>query len=241
MKRIQPKFGKKEHVWDDRTVKLGKFLRDEIRPPTTYDFDKHRAVIPLNDWGSRSFRCDVLAAQAEHVVRWGRLKERRTIPLSEHDVVRRYKRMTGCKQPGDEHDTGLTVLDAMKEWRREGYLSDNFKIYAYGELDPDDLVQMRRACYVLCGIFIGLWLPVSVLGMLRWDYNRQTGEDWKPGGLGGFLGYCKAYDENGYEVLGWGQRIRVTNRFVAKYCDEAWGVIGTLDKQVADVTTFAEK
>jgi hypothetical protein len=236
------KFGKLEHEYDERTVQIGPLIRPDIRAPSSFDFDKGRAEIPLNDWGSKQYRSDVLAAQANYILRRGRLVERRTLPVTTEDVIRRYKQMTGCNSAGDEKDTGLTALSAFRYWRKHGWDSDDYKIFAFGELDPLDPGMLRKAAFVFLGVFLGFWLPVAVQRTYKtWDYAGQTGYPWKAGSLGGVLAYAKAYDLNGFEILLWNKRIRVTNEFIAKYCDEAYAVISdfdTLTTQVVDIEKF---
>ena len=234
-------FGKLQHSYDERTIRMSSFIRDDVFAPSNYDFDKHRHALPLNSWGSNTYKLDPLAAQANYVMRKGRLNEHRTLPLREQDVINRYRALTGCENPGDANDKGISVLAMMKFWTQHGWTNANkFKIWAYGELEPDDVILMHTAVVALYGIFIGFWLPLGVLGNLDyWDYRGQTGREWKPGLLGGFLGYCKAYDQSGYEILGWGNRIRVTHEFVRKYCDEAWAVVENPDSEISHVVDVA--
>jgi hypothetical protein len=62
-----------------------------------------------------------------------------------------------------------------------------------------------------------------------WDYAGQNGPNWKPGSWGGHLTYCKKYDGSNLYVLTWGMQIRVTQRFLDRYCDEAWAVVDSAD------------
>jgi hypothetical protein len=234
------KFGKLPHEYDPRTVQIGSLIRQDIHAPTNFDFDKGRAEILLNDWGSRDYKNDVLAAQLNYVIRRGRLIEKRTLPLLREHAIGRYQTMTGVWTPGDSHDTGLSVLNSMKYWREKGWLADGkYKALAYGELDPLDTSLLRKAVFVFTGIFIGFWLPNSVENNFNvWEYWGATGEEWQPGRLGGTLAYCKAYNSAGFEILAWDKKIYVTNSFVTKYADEAWAVItdlSTLTLQVIDI------
>jgi len=228
------KFGKLPYQYDPRTIKLGSLIRPDIRAPSKFDFDKSRFRIPLDALGSDQFRTDVLAAQAHQVIRMGRLREHRTISVSTTTVLDRYHKLK-------EFDQGLTALEAFRYWHRNPWKAGHgYGISAYGELDPLDSVQMRAAVFVLYGIFIGFWLPLAVKEMEEmWDYSGQTGKNWKPGALGGTLCYCKAYDQEGYEILAWGRKIRVTNEFVEKFSDEAWAVIGELDSTTTQVVDTA--
>lgn len=237
------KLGKQDHKYDKRTLKLGTFLLPEIRVPAQYDFDKNKRPIPIPDWGNLTWGNCVVAGEANHLLRMERIEQRRTVPLSEEAVVRRYKALSGAQKPGDDHDTGLIVLEAMRQWRKGGWNvgSKNYKIAAYGELEPGDGKQLRMAAYVLHGIHFGFSLPNAAQRMGKiWDYNGETGQEWRPGSWGGHLVYGKAFNPGGFEILSWGLKVFVRNSFIEHYCDEAWAVVDSLDswrvKQTVNVT-----
>lgn len=87
-------------------------------------------------------------------------------------------------------------------------------------------------------------LAVKKLGSV-WDYDGQTGDEWKPGtldGENGALAYCKAYNRTSYELLLWGEQFQVSNRFVDHFSDEAWIAVELLDywgTQVLDLHAFS--
>jgi hypothetical protein len=229
------KFGKREHQFDDRTLLLSEYIRGEnLHPPTNFNFDKARSPIPFHKYGTDEWRCDVIAAQAHQLMRFYRVRKRQTLVIQESDVIDRYRSLTGAKSAGDRKDTGLSALDAFRDWRRfewmiGGKFPDNGRIFAYGELEPNDRMMMRLATYLFTGIYIGLWLPKGVDStMPRWDWAGQNGNDWKPGSRGGLLSYCKAYTSTGYELIVGEKKIFATNEFVEKFCDEAWAVLYSL-------------
>lgn len=216
--------GKLEHVWDSRTLQFANFMSDAVTVPSRFDFDKGRVDIPFFSWGSDVFKCDVIASQANQLLRFGRIDQRRTIPLQNQNVIRRYRRLAGVQEIHDKNDIGLSALHAMRAWHREGWKirKKNYKIMLYGEIDPREHDLFRRAIYLFKGVHIGFWLPKIMDGMRSWDYTGQNGELWKAGSLGGVLAYCKAYNERGYQVLLQGQEIFVTDAFVDHFSDEAW-------------------
>lgn len=246
------RLGKQEYQHDDLTLMLAKFMRtDEIRVPSTWDFDKSRRPFTLRMWGNADYGDCVIAGRANAIVRMERVEQRHTITLLDDDAINNYKRLTGCVSPGDAHDTGLVVLEAMRDWKNVGMVTDgragirsarNYKIAAYGELEPQDHVQTRTASYVFHGVHMGFWLPVAAQRMTQngvWDYNGETGPEWQPGSWGGHLVYSKAFDPESFEILTWASKVKVTNAFIDKYCDEMWAAVDVLDswrtKQTIDV------
>jgi hypothetical protein len=229
-------FGKREPKYDERTIMLSEFMDASFRAPSRYDFDKYRTEIPLNDWGSETQKCCVIASQANQLLRFGRVDQRMTLPLRKQDVVRRYKKIAGVEKAGDEKDIGLNVLSSLRYWHREGWnvQRKDYGIAAYGEIEPNEREFLRTAAYVLRGVHFGFWLPLAVANSFQneaqWDYDGQTGDEWKPGSLGGTLAFSKAYDPSGFEVLAWGNTIKVSNDFIEKFCDEIWVVVENLDE-----------
>ena len=77
-----------------------------------------------------------------------------------------------------------------------------------------------------------------------WDWDGEHEGIWKPGSLdgeNGVLAYCKAYNQSSYELILWGERFQVSNRFVDHYSDEAWISIEALDywgSQVLDLESL---
>lgn len=243
------KLGKLEYKHDPLTLTMARFLLPEIHLPKAYDHDKGRRPFPLNMWGNDEWGDCVVAGEANHLLRLERAEQRRTISLTNQDVIDRYKGLTGAVSPGDANDVGLVILEAMRNWRNTGWQvgKRNYSIDAYGELDTNDPEQLRMAIYVLHGVHLGFWLPLAARRMTQegiWDYSGQTGPEWEPGSWGGHLVYSKAFTTSTLEVLTWEMKVRVTNDFIRKYADEAWAVVDSFDswrvKQTIDVAALVK-
>lgn len=242
------RLGKEAYEHDARTLMLSSFVLPEIHVPVKHDFDKGRRPIPIRMMGNDVWGNCVVVGEANHVLRLERVEQRRTIKLTDADVINRYKSMTGAQSPNDANDSGLVVLQAMRNWKNEGFKIGNrtYSISAYGELEPHDQKQLRMACYVFHGVHFGFWLPSAAQHMGKvWDYNGQTGPEWKPGSWGGHLVYGKAFDQESFEVITWGEKVKVTNAFIERYCDEAWAAVDNFDswrtKQTVDVAALRKK
>lgn len=231
------KLGKQAYKHDPRTLRLAEFFElPDLRLPDTFDFDHNRRAIPNRMWGNDAYGDCVIAGEANQLLRLERVEAWTTIPLTDDDAINRYKGLTGCKQPGDNNDTGLVILDTNRNWRNVGFLTSykghNFKIDAYGELDPNNHDEIKFAVYLLHGVQWGIALPEAAQFMTNegmWDYNGETGSEWEPGSWGGHCVYSPAYTPRGVKVLTWDMEIEMTWNFIAKYVDEAWGVVDSLD------------
>jgi len=226
------KLGKQDHVHDDRTVMLAQYIEVPV-VPSVYDFDAKRAKFPNHMWGNDQYGDCVIAAQSNHLLRMERIEQRRTIKLTDEECVERYQLLTGCQSPGDGNDTGLVMLNAMGDWRLNGYKvrTHDYNIAAYGELEPNDDHQLRAAIYLLGGIHFGFALPLSAQAQTDkgfWDVT--DGDGTQPGSWGGHAVFSCKYDDTNIYVKTWEMEIRVTNAFVHKYADEVWGVVDDLDR-----------
>ena len=223
------KLGKLPYEHDQRTLFLGEFLKVPF-VPEQYDFDKGRAAFPSEIWGNDKWENGVVVAMAHGVLRLRRLETRRSTQVSETDVIRMYQLMTGAQKIGDVKDKGMTVLGMLKFWKKLGFYkaawSTSHLISIYGELDPLDHEQLRAACFLLGGIFLGFQLPDTARDQFLLEKRWQTPGS-RPGTWGGQLVYAKKFDNEHFYGTVWGSQVQITNDFISKYCDECWAVLNS--------------
>lgn len=229
------RLGKQEYKFDEKTLKLARFFSPTVVVPHKFDFDAARSPFPLDMWGNDKWGDCVKVAQCNEIIRLERMETRRTVHIQEADVVSAYRADTGAASPGDPNDTGLVMLDNNRGWRKSGFpfRGRDYKVAAFGELDPHHGDQLRAAVFLLHGVQFGFALPQACQNMgATWDYpiNKPTGPEWQPGTWGGHAVFSKRYDSGGMEVLTWGQHVYVTNSFIDRYCDEAWAVVDSFDQ-----------
>ena len=243
------RLGKREYRPDERTVKLAAFL-DPVEPvPAVFDHDKGRSPFPISSWGNDQYGNCVIAGRCNHTLRIERIERRNTPNISPPDVVEEYKRESmrqfgqAPQTAGDPYDQGLYVLEALKDWRGDGWpvlptrrskKARQQTIAAFGELNRNDREQLRAGIFTLHGVQMGLSLPRSASTQLRnkqaWDSVPTDAWENQPGSWGGHLVYCKRYDEGGIYCLTWGKEQYMTNAFVERYCDEAWAVVDNIER-----------
>jgi hypothetical protein len=236
--KLPPKFNGKSFL-------IVEFLNPDIPIPGSYDFDARRAEFSRDSYGNAKWNNCVIAARAHQLLRLERIEQFRTLPLTEHNVIEEYKRETEL-QHGKKGDQGLVVLDALEHWRDPGWqihftarsIRTNFRISAYGRIDPSDKATMRRAMYLCTGAQIGFQLPKAVKGKTTWDVGE--GKGYERGSWGGQLVFAKRFDRESVYVISWGNEIRVTNEFIDTYADEAWAVVHDIDGYKAKATLDVE-
>jgi hypothetical protein len=220
------KLGKQPFRYDKRTALVRDFLDETLTPPSNFDYDKHRAPFPWRMWGNDNLGDCVLADQMNQLLRLERAETRHTLLTSDQDVISTYLAMTGGQ------DTGLVMLDTYNWWRNQGWSvhGKNYKIDGFGQLHPDDGRQLRLACYLLHGVSFGFALPLTAQqGTNEGVWDVVSGPGAEPGSWGGHAVYAKRFDRENFYVITWGREVRVTNAFIAAYCDEAWAVVDSLD------------
>lgn len=228
------KLGKQDHKLDERTPMLAEFLTTPITGiPAHWDFETGRSAFPVHMWGNDAYGDCVIAARCNHQQRLQRLETRQTIPMTDQMAIDTYKKLTGCQAPDDENDTGLVMLDANVDWRHGWHLpvwdkaGRTYSIDMFGELHTTDHDELRAATFLLDGIEFGLSLPYTAQEQIRkgqqWDVVNAPGN--QPGTWGGHAVMSCHYDAGGFYVWTWGRKQYMTNAFVDKYADEAWGIV----------------
>lgn len=224
------KLGKHKHKQDDRTVKLALVLDETVPIPSVFDFDKGRAKFPIKVWGNDDYGDCVMATRANQLLRLERVETRRTVPITDKEVIDKYFELTGGA------DDGLNMLDTNVDWRKKGWDipthagTRHYSIEAFGELNARNRKQLRQGVYFLHGVQFGFNLPISAQAQTDQGYwDVTTGPDSGAGSWGGHAVFSYAYDFENMYVITWGKKVRVTNAFIEKYCDEAWAVVDSLD------------
>lgn len=231
------RLGKREYEHDERTLRIGELLAPAVFTiPHTWDFDLGRFTLPLGLWGNDKWQNSVIVARGNHLLRSERAATKVTLPLVEEQIIAKYKELSGAQEPGDEHDQGLGMLTAMRDWRRGWQLGRHtHTLAAYGELSSDPF-ELRVASFLLNGIQLGLALPMTALQQwqsdLAWDDTGHEDKDAEPGSWGLHTVYAKHFDEHGIFAVTWGCEQYMTNRFLVRYCDERWAVIDDVARHV---------
>ncbi len=216
------KLGKAPARRDARNLRLADVLRD-VRLPREYDCDVEHGVVPLPMFGNAHLGDCVIAGRAHQTLRFEKLDTGKAIRISDADVLREYRHETGGG------DTGLTVLDSLKEWRRRGWRvgKRRYRIRAFAELDPRDRREVKAAIVLDVGVGLGLELPNSakhqIVAGKPWAVER--GPAARSGSWGGHFVYVSGYTELGPMAVTWGRKQQMTWAFVERYCDEAYAIV----------------
>ena len=226
------KLGKGTAAKDSRTLMLSSILTTELPPiPEVYDFDRGRSKIPTPMFKNDVHGDCVIAGRAHQTIRFERMEQRKTLNISDADVVDEYFRQTKGA------DSGLIVLRSLKQWRNEGWTAagNRYTIAAFAKLKHLDRGDVRASIFLLSGLGCGILLPLTAQAQFAagkpWDVVPDAPDgQGNRGSWGGHYVYCHAYNKTGPVCVTWGRKQQITWAFWDKYCDEAYGIVDGLNK-----------
>jgi hypothetical protein len=221
------KLGKKEAVFDPRTLRAKSILQD--RPlPEVYDVDDSHPGVPTPMYQNDQHGCCVIAARAHHTLRL--VLEHGAMPqITDAEVLATYYRETGG---GDD---GLVMLDSLKAWRRGGWIAGRAvdTIAAFTSIYAWDHQEIKLAIYNLGGVHLGIEMPRAASRQFDagQPWTVESGIDGRRGTWGGHAIYVLAWDRDGLTCVTWGKRQRLSWEWLDAYCSEAYGIV---DSATAD-------
>jgi hypothetical protein len=222
------KLGRNPSPQDSRDLKLAKYLLQIPDPPDKQDYSAAQpkwAVFLNNEIG------DCAIASTGHLVQsWSLQTKGRRARLTNAAILKRYEEVSGYV-PGDQStDTGCNMRDVLKRWLSEPLGGHSLTAFARISVPPayTGSKAFKQALWALGGVYLGLNLPRSAEDQI----NR--GQPWsdvgdEPGSWGGHAVACLGYSVQGIELITWGRRQLMTWSFLARYGDEAYGLIDAGD------------
>lgn len=216
------KLGKQAAKYDDRTLMFADYARiPQLLPevPVKYEWSKKMSSIGmmLNDNIG-----DCAIATAGHLTQLWTANNNNQIIISDSDILKAYSDISGYDPKTGENDNGCVVLDVLNYFRKTGI--GGHKIGAYVSVNIHNLANVKAACYLFGGVYLGVALPVSAQGKDRWSMPVR-GENGIRGGWGGHaIPISDIYASYG-NVITWGQLLQMDWDFFSAYCDEAYAII----------------
>lgn len=217
-----------------------KFVKFLKLPPSQTYWSK-RAPIPLRSYGNTEHGCCTRAKQAVAQTRMERLEQKKTINITDDEVLRVYYAMTERLYGGG--DTGAYETDALDCWRNpeQTFKAEDghpYTIDAYLKLNPADIDEVKAALALsgAKGIAFCMNLPLAFADRRppqTWDIpdGQALIGKWMPGSWGGHSLNANGYTKDGVitdhtwempnQVITWDAW--------AAYCDEAHVVIDSLN------------
>ena len=220
------KLGKLPVKRDIRTYTLtAPIKRRDIPVPAEWDWSNG---VDFHMWKNDIYGCCAWAARAAILSTWTK-NAQAAIVLTDPEVLSDYAQATGFNPETGANDNGTILLDALNMWRRDGFNRDTQTcdyLTAYAAIDHKDHDAVRRAIYVLGGVYLGIQVP-KYLMELEGDWAYEPGADWTL--VGGHCIAALGYDSFGPRIFSWGGTRRMSWQLWDAIVDEAYGLISRED------------
>jgi hypothetical protein len=221
------RFGKRRAKKDIRNLMLASVLKAPPAPPAEYDFDVQHHGIPTPIFANDTLSDCVIAGRAHQTLRFEEAEQKKLIRITDAEVRREYFKETGGP------DSGLVVLDSLNLWRHRGWRvgAKTYKIKAFAQITPTRRMEVKRAIFLDIGVGLGFTLPNSAITQFHagksWDVT--TGPGSAPNPENGHYVHAPGYTKRGPVCVTWGRKQQMTWAFLAKYCDEAYAIIDSIN------------
>lgn len=224
---MQKKLGKLPPRHDARTYKLTAPLkRPDIAVPETCDWSKG---IIYDMSGNDKYGDCAFATRTAVLLTWTSLAQAPIrLPLSQ--TLDDYAKATGFNPQTGANDNGTILLDALNMWRRSGFNRNGPTLdylTAYGIIDHKDHEAVKRAIYVLGGVYLGITVP-QYLMTTDGDWAYEPDADWAI--VGGHCIAALGYDAFGPRIFTWGSTRRMSWQLWDAIVDEAYGLVSLEDQ-----------
>jgi hypothetical protein len=193
-------------------------------PPSAIDYSS-----PVLQWGTflntpPADYNDCTIAAAAHAIQLWTANTGEQLTLSDGDVTAAYQKFAGS-----DFKKALKVQDVLGYWYSHG-IGDH-QIQAYGQLEPQNQIQVEDCIDLLGVCYIGLGLPAfitkrpseSLPGIWQLQPYGPTG-DGTPTHDDGHAIVAFGYDVRFLNFVSWGRKYQMTWQFYNTYMDEAYGI-----------------
>ncbi len=222
------KLGKKAARFDDRNLKLSKYIKALPTPPGP----EQSWCVRVQNWPMylNDQLADCVIAGAAHMIEqwlfYAQPNQKPGVaPPTDAEILKAYEDVGGYVPNDPSTDNGCVMLDALKYWRKTGI--GNHRIGAFVQVDPKNLLEVALAIWLFGNLYTGLSLPVSVQGQDAWivpDGGIQS-EAGAPGSWGGHCVPIMAMSPKTLTCITWGARLKMSHNFFLDYCEEAYAVL----------------
>lgn len=213
------KLGKKPRRFDQRTLRLARYLTPALPPPPPSVTNSQG----ITAWGMmlNDNLGDCTIAGVAHAIQVWTLSQGSEVTVPDSTVLQYYEQWDGYNPSNPASDQGGVELDVLNDWRQQGFAGHS--LMAFADPDPQDKLHVQQAVALFGGLYIGVELPLSAQTQDVWDVD--TGPNGKPGSWGGHCVFVPGYDATGLTCITWGAPKKMTWGFWGTYCDEAHALL----------------
>ena len=199
------------------------WLRDYLTLPVIPPAKSYDITAPWGMLGNDTVG-DCTCAAAGHADMIAEIFGEKVTPaVTSDEVLAAYSAITGYSPDDPNSDQGANMLDVLKYWQKTGIAGQ--KCSAYVAFDPANKAHWEAATYLFGFVYIGVNLPDIVTKALPTIIDWTDTTDAPDQNNGHCIIGCAYADSEGVTIVTWGQTVRATWAFLAKYCDEAYAVL----------------
>jgi hypothetical protein len=229
--------GKKLGVVEDpRTFHLRTLLDTAALPsvPATWRYAGSLHEVPM--FANDRYGCCTLASNGHRIVAQEFSTRQRDFPITDAEVLAAYSAVTGFDPRRPETDNGAYMLDVANYMRTVGLGREKdgsrHTVEAFVKIDHGNHAEVKAACNLFGGVWIGVWLPRSAQAQTgpnrAWDAPLDTAAlvgDYEPGSWGGHAIEVVGYSARGLLAYTWSREQFMSWAFWGAYVDEAYAFI----------------
>lgn len=211
---------------DPRNLTFAQFTTPELpAPPPKVNWMSRVPGWPLYG-NNRIGNCEVCAC-AHAVQAFTAYGAGREVIIPEPDVIAAYSAITGYNPATGQPDPGITSLDMLGHWRKNGV--GGHRITAYVEVDVRDRDEVKSALSVGGALLVGADMPLSAGDQFKASrkWTVQRGTRGRAGSWGGHALHIGAYGGRGLTCTTWGTTQELTWGWWDRYVVEAFVPIST--------------
>jgi hypothetical protein len=217
--------GKQPPRFDDRSLRLARYLRPELPAPPPIVTWSEAMKLP---WGMmlNDSLSDCTCAGPGHAIQsWTANASGTAVTVPDRAILAAYRAVSGYDPATGANDNGAVELDVLKLWRSVGI--GYHRIGAFGDLGDGDLVNAHQCLWLFGGLYIGLSLPASAQDQVGQIWTPTSGRDARAGTWGGHAVIVLDRDKAAgtWTCVTWGELQVMDDAFMDAYCDEIHAMV----------------
>ncbi len=221
------KMGRLPKKLDPNTLQLATFIKATLPRPKD-DCSWYRETMKFPMYLNDQIGCCTISGAGHMRGLWTSLAWGDETILQDSLIESTYETFSGYDPKTGARDNGCAMLDICKGWTSQGILGS--QALGFVSVDPSNLDHLKLGLDWFGGLYFGFDMPQSIQDQdfpTVWKpANSSLTGNAKPGSLGGHcvngVGY---YSDGWWNVVSWGEVVRVSADFMAAYLDEAYAIL----------------
>lgn len=145
------------------------------------------------------------------------------VSIPDSEIISAYSAITGYDPASGANDNGANELDVLNYWQTTGIAGH--KIVGKATLDIHNVGQIKAACYLFGGVYIGFEVPAYIMDdTSNHNWGSMSGDKSI---VGGHAVPIFGYGRGGCTNVSWGDFYHMSWEFWLRYVDEAYAVVST--------------